>query len=329
MKVRLLAAVFSILALSSTASAQNATGRVIGNVTDPQGAAIANARITVTNAQTHVSRETATDNNGQYQVLDLPIGMYTVTAEAPGFAKSVTAPKELFINESLRFDVTLSVGAVTETVQVQSQALMVETVNPTLGNSVTTAQIEELPLNGRNTLDLARYAAPGVLPSNPGSPSTAGPTGGTTNAFSIAGMRSDSVTYLLDGGNNNNLLSNGVVLDPNPDTVQEFRLLTSNYTAEYGRNAGGIVSVVTKSGTNTLHGSLFEFVRNNDFNANLFFNNANGIPRPILKRNQFGGTLGGPVVIPKVVHGKDKFFWFFGYQGTRLSALTQNPSVTT
>jgi outer membrane receptor protein involved in Fe transport len=299
---------------------QDATGRVIGTVTDPTGAAIAGARVTVTNTQTGATREVTTGGDGTYEVLQLPIGTYSVTVEGQGFRKAVSKPQVLEINRSLRFDVSLEVGAVTETVQVAGQAVGVETVNATLGQSVTTQAIVNLPLNGRNVLDLA-LLQPGVTPTS----SRAGGAG----TFSIAGGKSDSITFLLDGGNNNNLLSNGVVFNPNPDTIQEFRILTSNYTAEYGRNAGGIISTVVKSGTNELHGSLYEYLRNDAFNANTFFNNANGVPRPILKRNQFGASVGGPVFIPKVINGKDRVFWFVGWQSQRQTALVQNPSVVT
>src|SRR5271170_115454 len=135
-----------------------------------------------------------------------------------------------------------------------------------------------------------------------------------------------------DGGNNNNLLTNGVVLDPNPDTIAEFRILTSNYTAEYGRNAAGVISVVTKSGTNSIHGSAFEFLRNGDFNANAFFNKNdpnNLLPRDDLKRNQFGGTVGGPITIPHVISGRDRFFFIIAYQGQRLTQSVVESSVTT
>jgi hypothetical protein len=172
-------------------------------------------------------------------------------------------------------------------------------------------------LNGRNVLQLALL--------QPGVTETTGPSGG---GFSISGGRGDSVTYLLDGGNNNNLLSNLVVFNPNPDTIAEFRILTSNYTAEYGRNGGGIVSMVTKSGTNDFHGSAFDFLRNDALNANTFFNNANGQPREVLKRNQFGFTAGGPVMIPKIVNGKDRFFIFGGYQGQRQVTTQTSTSPT-
>ncbi len=316
----LLTSVFACLFSALSLSGQDATGRVIGTVTDAQGGSIEGARVTVTNAQTRATREVTTGRDGTYEVVQLPIGSYTVTVEGPGFRKAVSNPQALEINRSLRIDVSLEVGAVTETVQVAAQASGVETVNATLGQSVTTQAIVNMPLNGRNVLDLA-LLQPGVTPTNSRS--------GSAGTFSIAGSKSDSVTFLLDGGNNNNLLSNGVVFNPNPDTIQEFRILTSNYTAEYGRNAGGIISTVVKSGTNELHGSVYDYLRNDAFNANPFFNNANGLARPILKRNQFGASVGGPLVIPKVVNGKDRVFWFVGWQSQRQTALVQNPSVVT
>lgn len=303
---------------ATLALSQDATGRVSGVVTDPTGAVVIGAKVTVTDVATGVNRDTQTGNDGTYQVLNVPIGSYKVAVEAPGFRRVVTSDSGLRINETLRIDLKLEVGSTTDVVQVEAEATGVETVNATLGSSVTSRPIVEMPLNGRNVLDLA-LLQPGVIPASAGG----------TGTFSIAGGRQDSVTYLLDGGVNNNLLDNSVVINPNPDTVQEFRILTSNYSAEYGRNAGGVVSVVTKSGTNQLHGTAYDFVRNDAFNANSFFNNANGLPIDILKRNQFGGTLGGPVMIPKVINGKDKFFFFFGYQGQRLSALNTTAKVNT
>jgi len=302
------------------AMAQTANGRIVGVITDPQGAIVPGAQITVTNTATDETRRTRSGPDGTYQVLDLPIGNYTVTAEHPGFNKTATAPRELLINENLRVDVQLAVGRTTETVLVQGEAVNVETLNSTIGQTVSGRPVQELPLNGRNVLDLAA-TLPGVVETNPDS--------GAAGNYSIGGGRSDSVTYLLDGGMNNNLLDNGVVYNPNPDTIAEFRVLQNNYTAEYGRNSGGIVSVVTKSGTNQYHGSLFDFIRNDAFDANPFFNNLSDLPVPILKRNQFGATFGGPVTIPKVINGHDRLFFFVGYQGQRQSATEINPAVIT
>ena len=293
---------------------QDATGRIIGVVTDPTGSLVPRAKVTVTNVATGAKTETTSGEDGSYQALLLPIGAYTVAAEAPGFRRTVTGNEQLEINQSLKVDIKLEVGATSETVQVEANASGVETVNATLGASVTTSQIVKAPLNGRNVMDLATLL-PGVIPGVAGTSTTAGGT-----SFSIAGARTDSITFILDGGVNNNLLSNAAVLNPNPDAVEEFRILTSNYTPEYGRNAGGIISVVTRSGSNDFHGSAYDYVRNSVFNANSFFNNELGLPKDTLKRNQFGATVGGPVLLPKF-NGRNRLFFFVAYQGQRLSQL--------
>jgi hypothetical protein len=299
----------ALLLAAGSAFAQSATGRVAGTITDPAAAVIVGARVTVINIETGVHSETVTGNDGAYQVLLLPIGRYTVTAEKEGFERAVTPANELEINQTLRVDLHMVLGAISQTVAVEAQAAQVETVNPTIGGTVTGATIQNLPLNGRNTMDLLN-TQPGVA-------------GG-----SVAGGRTDNVSYLLDGGGNNVVRSASLNFNPNPDTVAEFRVLMNNYTAEYGRSGGGIVSVVTKSGTNQAHGSLYDYLRNTDFNANNFFLNLSGQPRANLKRNQYGGTFGGPVWIPKLVHGKDKVFFFFAYQGQR-QTQTSVGSLTT
>jgi len=296
------------------AVAQDATGKVVGNITDPSGAAVPNAKVTVTNADTNISHATVTNGSGYYQVLQLPIGRYKVTAQAPNFEmKTVFATTPLEINQTLRVDMQLSVGQVSTAVTIESQPTMVETENAALGSTVTGEAIFELPLNGRDTLDLLK-TQPGVTEQNEDN--------GAAGNYSIGGQRTDSVTYLLDGGMNNDLLDNGVVANPNPDAVAEFRVLESNYSAEYGRNAGGIVSVVTKSGTNRFHGTAYDYLRNDAFNANQFFLNEQGQPVPVLKRNQYGATIGGPIV-------RNKLFFFFSYEGQRQTALDNSPGKVT
>jgi hypothetical protein len=300
-------------ALNNAAFAQDATGRVVGTVYDQQSGVVPNAKVTVTNTATHISRATVSGKDGYFEVLDLPIGNYRVAVEHEGFNKVVTQEQKLLINQSLRFDITLAVGTTNQTVTVEAQVSGVETENPTLGQSVTSRELVNLPLNGRDVLDLA-LLQPGVTEADPDFVGA--------GKFSVAGGRPDSITFLLDGGINNNLLDNSVVLDPNPDTIAEFRILTSNYTAEYGRNAAGVISVVTKSGTNEFHGSGFDFARDGIFNANSFFTKEAGLPRDNLERNQYGGTLGGPIK-------KDRAFFFVGYQGQRLSqTLTQIGTTT-
>lgn len=311
------ASILGAILLPACLLAQDVTGKITGVVTDPSGAVVSNATVTVTNIATNVGKETKTDSSGLYQVPLLPIGKYKVAATAAGFEKvEVVSQGSLEINQTMRIDIQLPVGKLSDTVVVESAANLVETENATVGGTVYGVAIEELPLNGRNTLDLLG-TQPGVTLSNPDS--------GAAGKYSIGGQRTDSVTYLLDGGNNNSLLGNAVVANPNPDAVGEFRVLESNYSPEYGRNAGGIVSVVTKSGTNGLHGSAYDFVRNTDFDANRFFNNEQGLPVAVLKRNQFGATLGGPVVIPRIVNGHNKLFFFFSYEGQRQTALDASP----
>lgn len=318
------------LAIPAAIYAQEANGKIIGTVKDPQGAVVPGAKVTVTNTSTlttQISREATTDENGNYQVLSLPIGTYEVAVERQGFKRFVNAGSKLEINQVLRVDAQLEVGTTSEVVNVVGQAASIETVNPTVGHSVTSRPIVDLPLNGRNVMQLA-LLQPGVTETNPSD-------GGGSQGFTVAGSRSDAVTYLLDGGVNNNLLSNRLVYNPNPDGIAEFRILESNYTAEYGRNGGGVISVVTKSGNNDLHFTLFEFLRNNSLNANSFFNNLNGLPRDVLKRNQFGGTVGGPIMLPRFGEGgrrlfdfRNKAFFFVSYQGQRL-VQTQTTSLIT
>jgi hypothetical protein len=301
-----------LLVFSPNLVAQSARARIVGTVTDPQGAVVPGANVVVTNVATGVETTTATNQEGYYQAIELPIGTYKVRVQRDGFKTIETDAYRLEINQVERIDVKLALGSRSDTVEVRGEAAQVETVNPTLGASVTAESIVGMPLNGRNSLDLATLE-PGVTPHNPDDTSA--------GTFNVGGARSDSVTFVLDGGINNNLLSNGVVFNPNPDTIQEFRVLTSNYTAEYGRNAGGVISVVTKSGTNEIHGSVFEFNRNDTFAANSYFNNKNKLPLATLSRNQYGFAVGGPVK-------KNKLFWFASYEGQKLTQGETN-SVST
>jgi hypothetical protein len=280
----------------SPASAQDASGRIIGVVTDPSGAVVPKVKITVTNAGTGVTNETTTGDDGNYQVPLLPVGSYRVSAEAAGFRKIVTDPQPLEINQALRIDIKLEVGAATETVMVEAHATGVETVSATVGSTVTSTAIQNAPLNGRNVMDLA-LLFPGVVPSNTSTPDS----GSGLGSFSIAGGRPDSITVLLDGGVDNDLLSNTVVFQPDPDAVDEFRIVNNSYNAEYGRNGGGIISVATRSGTSTFHGSAYDYLRNGDFNANSFFNNQMGAadrpspPEPVRRNSWRSGPAPAPI----------------------------------
>jgi Carboxypeptidase regulatory-like domain/TonB dependent receptor/TonB-dependent Receptor Plug Domain len=309
----------SIFLFAESARAQATTGRVIGTVSDQQGAAVLDAKVTVVNSAIRTSSVATTKSDGSFEVLNLPIGLYHVEVEHDGFNKIVTKENKLEINESLRFDVTLTLGAVSQTVTVEAQSSRVETVNATVGATITGDAIQQAPLNGRNVLSLA-LLQPGVTESNPDNTGAGGYSNGV-GGYSVAGGRTDSVTFLLDGSLNNNLLDNGVVFNPNPETIEEFRVLESNYSAEYGRNGGGIITEVTKSGSNQWHGSAYDFLRNGDLDANSYFRELNGQPRDPLRRNQYGGTFGGPITIPHLINGRDRFFFFVGYQGQKQSDL--------
>jgi hypothetical protein len=310
---------FALFLSSGSAFAQSATASIYGQVTDAQGAVIPNVKITVTNIATRIEQKTTTDNAGSYRVLNLPIGTYTVTAEHQGFSKLVTGERTLQINQQEKMDLRLEVGALNQVVEVSGVGTNVETENPTVGESVTSRAIANLPLNGRNVLNLA-LLQPGVTEDNPDDNNGQGYNGG--GGFSVAGGRADSITFLLDGGVNNDLMGNGMVLNPNPDAIEEFRIFTSDYTAEYGRNAAGIISVVTKSGTDEFHGSAFDFARNTVFDANSYFNIQEGLPRNDLKRQQFGGTIGGPIL-------KNRLFFFAAYQGQRQTQTEVESQITT
>jgi hypothetical protein len=315
----LLSALILVVFCADKVAAQQATALLSGTIKDASGAVIADAKVTLRNSATNVARVTNSNKAGDYVFTSIPIGPYELEVERKGFNKSIRKGITLEINQNARLDIELEVGTESQVVEVTADVTQVDTVSDTIGNSVVGETIQRAPLNGRNVLDLA-LLQPGVTETN-GDSTAAG-------NYSIAGGRTDSVTFLLDGGLNNNLLDNSVVFNPNPDTIAEFHILESNYSAEYGRNGGGVISVVTKSGTNQWHGSAFEFLRNDDFNANDYFNIANGLPRNVLKRNQYGATFGGPITIPRVLNGKDRFFFFVGYQGQRLSQQETTGSNT-
>ena len=307
-----------LFAAGSGALAQTSNGQIVGVVTDPTGALIADATVTVVNTATNVTTTVKTNKAGTFEALSLPIGTYTVKVDKDGFGPAQSPAYQIGINQTQKVDFKLPLPGTSQTVEVSVDSAALDTISATVGGSVTERPLVDLPLNGRNILDLASLQ-PGVSGGlNPGNQSA--------GTVSIAGGRTDSVTYLLDGGNNTSLLNNGVVFNPNPDAVQEFRILENNYTAEYGRNGGGVISVVSKSGTRTYHGSVFEFARNRAFNANSFFNIRNNVPKDDLKRNQFGGTFGGEFFIPKLLPRHDKFFYFLTYEGQR---LTQSANLGT
>lgn len=279
---------------------------ITGTVTDPSGAVIAGAAVTVTQQGTAAKRSASTNAAGAFNIPSLPPATYSVTVEAPGF-KKYAQDITLLADQIGSLHIELQLGQTTETVSVEAQSAAVNTVSPVLSQVIERARVVDLPLNGRNAADLT-LLAPGTVPAN-GHGVQQGTTKQVPGAESIAvnGARPDQISYNLDGGTNEDLMSNTNNAFPFPDALQEFSVQTNSFDTQYGTNAGGVVNVVTKSGTNHWHGDAFEFVRNREFNARNYFAAA----ADPLKRNQFGGTLGGPIQ-------KDKTFVFFGYQATRI-----------
>jgi len=306
--LRLLSLLLLFLAYAGAANAQRAA--VSGSVTDQSGASVAGVKITLLNVDQGLKRETTTNENGYFNVPFLQPGHYVITAQKDGFAVSEITDLVLHVGDTRGIDVRLQLSTAPVEVQVSANNQTVETVSAALGQVVTGDVVRNAPLDGRDIRDLALLQA-GVTPVDQ---DYTGP-----GTFNINGNRADSVGYLLDGGLNNDLIDNRAVYVPNPDTVAEFRILTSNYPAEYGRNAGGVITVATQSGTNKYHGTAFDFLRNDFLNANSYFNIQAGLPRNDYKRNQFGGTLGGPLTIPHLIDGKDRYFFFVGYQGERIT----------
>jgi Carboxypeptidase regulatory-like domain/TonB dependent receptor-like, beta-barrel len=277
-----------------------------GTVTDPSGAVIAAAAVTVTQQGTSVKRTAVTNATGQFNVPSLLPAAYTVSVEARGF-KTFVQDVTLLADQIASLHIALQLGQATETVTVEAASAMVNTVTPVLSQVIERSRVVELPLNGRNAADLT-LLVPGTVNAN-GHGVQQGTTKQIPGAESIAvnGARPDQISYNLDGGSNEDLMSNTNNAFPFPDALQEFSVQTNSFDTQYGTNAGAVVNVVTKSGTNNWHGDAFEFVRNRSLNARNYFAAA----RDPLKRNQFGGTIGGPIK-------KDSTFIFFGYQATRI-----------
>ncbi|MEO7143559.1 MAG: carboxypeptidase regulatory-like domain-containing protein, partial [Bryobacteraceae bacterium] len=277
-------------------------------------AVVPDAEISVQSVSTGVSANTRTNAEGNYSVTELLPGKYDVTVSKTGFASLKETGLELEIQQVARLDLTLQVGAVAQSMEVQASAVLLESETSTLGQVVGSRQITELPLLGRNPYALA-LLVPGVRPAI-----------GVNNlpidqistvSFAINGQRASANEFLLDGAPNSAPSQNQPVINTTPDLVQEFKVETSSFSSEYGRAAGGVFNVITRSGTNEYHGSLYEFFRNDKLNANDFFANRAGNARSPFKFNQFGGTLGGPVSIPKIYNGKNRTFFFVSVESVR------------
>ena len=297
-------AVFAVLALSISAFAQIQNGQFAGTVTDQTGAAIANAKVTVTNTATNLSLSTTTNSSGNYTVKEVPYGTYKMTVEAPGFKTYSDKSVNANVGTISHVDVKLQIGKASEVVEVVGAAAQVNTDDSKLSETVTSTQISNLPLNGRNVFDLMKL--------NTGAVDVMGTDFEEGHSTVVNGLREDFGGYLVNGLSNKGL-SGAVVNTPIQDTVEEFQQLQLNMSAQYGSAAGNVVNLVTKPGTNAWHGGAWEYIRNDALDANDFFSNQAGIARQPLHFNQFGLSLGGPII-------KDKLFFFLALQGDRFKS---------
>jgi len=308
-----------LIQFAAAVRAQVDTGSIQGQVADPTGAVIPNALVTLRNEDTGVTDSTHTDGKGDFSFSPVRIGDYTLTAEMQGFRRRVQPHIHVDVQQQIAISMTLQTGSTQETVVVSSQSVpLLETQNASVGQVVDSQQINNLPLNGRNYYFLAQTAA-GVTFAQKGSRSE-----NTYGRFVANGVRATQNDYLLDEIDNNSSIvsaQNGkdFVIQTPVDALADFKIQTDNYNAEFGRAAGAVLNATVKSGTNQLHGDAWEFLRNDVLDANDYFLNHAGEPRPAFRRNQFGFTLGGPVLVPHLYNGHNKTFFFGDYEGTRVS----------
>ncbi|HEY1950942.1 MAG TPA: TonB-dependent receptor [Bryobacteraceae bacterium] len=300
--------------IAAVLSAQTDKAQLTGVLTDPSKAPIADAEVTLTSSATDAQRSAKTNSEGYYTLLLVEPGTYTLRIQKAGFQSIVQSGLKLDVAQSARLDFTLSVGSVNQEVTVTASAPLLESDTATLGQTIDNSTIVNLPLNGRNS-----YAFATLVPGVRAALSFTGVAYSfyTDQFVSVNGSRPNQNLFLLDGGANSNAAFNGPGFYPSVDLVQEYKVETNNYSAEFTDTTGGVVNVITKSGTNQIHGDLFEFLRNSKLVATNFFLNQAGQEKGAFTFNQFGATVGGPVVIPHVYNGRNRTFFFFSYEGLR------------
>jgi hypothetical protein len=316
-----------LLGVAGTLRAQTATAEITGTVTDTSGAVIPQVKITITSQQTAATRTATTNESGAYTVTLLPVGVYTVTAEKTGFQVAKQTDITLNVAQTLRVNLQLAVGAVTQTVEVKASAVSLDTETSAVSHLVTNRQVSELPLNSRNFVDFLLLSGGAVDRRNGEQAAMRQDKGGS---YAINGARPTSLNYTLDGVINTDVALNTPAVILSQDAIQEFKEQTETYSAAYGYSANQ-VNIVSKQGTNQLHGAVFEFLRNDKVDARNTFASS----KPVLRQNQFGFVAGGPVYIPKVYDGRNKSFWLANYEGWRihrgsiLQGLVPDPTTLT
>ncbi len=298
-----------VVLLSTLQLRADVTGSIIGYVRDSSGAVLPKASLTVTQTSTGYTRTATTDGSGEYSILALPPGNYKLTASMAGFENGVVDNINLNVNDALKFDFALKVGNVSQTVSVDASTVQVDTSTTSMGTTITSAQILAMPLNGRSYLDLLSLQ-PGVAPANTNTNyndrSPASGLYGSSGNVSTDGQPEWANAFLVNGAEVNETKNMGAGMIPDADSVAEFRLITNSFSAEFGKFTGSVMNTVTKSGTNSFHGTLFEFYRNQKLDAINYFDST----KAELKRHQYGGVLGGPI-------WKDRLFTFTDFQQTR------------
>jgi hypothetical protein len=327
MRVRNIFLVSLMLAAFSSSAFAQSTTTLQGSVVDQSGAAVAGARVIVRNQSTGFERIVQTDSNGNYQAASLPPGVYRVEAQAQGFGPQAITDLTLEVSRIVVQNFQLKIGALTQEVNVTTETQIVETATVTVGQVINQKTVQEIPLNGRHFVDLGLLIPGSVTPPQNGF-LTAPLRGQGSFAFNTAGAREDTVNFMINGINLNDMVQNQITFQPSINTVREFKVDNSTYSAEYGRNSGAIVNIATRSGTNEFHGDAFEFIRNDVFDSRNFFDrcpstvpDCKGGGKPPFKRNQFGASLGGPIF-------KDKTFFFFSYEGLRQRQGLTFPTAT-
>ena len=292
---------------STLVSAQSTGGRILGRVADPSGAVLAGVKVTATNEATGVARSAETNEAGDYVMVSVPPATYTIQYELTGFKKNVQKGIIVDVNQVVTLNSTLQIGASQEVVEVTSEAAQVDTTSTQLGAVINDRSVNELPLNSRDTYQFLQLQ-PGVQAQlGNGNGSLFYGSQDSSGSVSVNGGRTRSNNFSVNGGDANDQFVNSPTIEPSPDSVEEFRVITNTFDAEYGRNSGSVVNVITKSGSNNLHGDIFEYFRNTVLDARNYFD----LARPQWNQNQFGGTLGGPIK-------KDRTFFFVSYEGRRI-----------
>ena len=319
-----------ILLFALTAFGQS-TATLQGSVTDPKGDVVPNATITVRNEATSVERAAQTDSDGNYSIASLPVGTYTIEVQAQGFKRDLVQHFAIEVGRTIQRSFQLQVGDVSENITVTADAPVIESATTSVGTVINQRTVQEIPLNGRHFVDLGLLIPGSVTPPQNGF-LTAPLRGQGSFGLNTAGGREDTVNFMINGINLNDMVQNQITFQPSINTVQEFKADNSTFSAEYGRNSGAIVNIATRSGTNDFHGEFFEFLRNDALDARNFFNfcpagqtTCNHQGKPPFKRNQFGFNIGGPIYLPHFgeggspisYNGKNKTFFFFSYEGLR------------